>query len=195
MRAGRWQTSAGVQLEGKTLTIVGLGNIGSEVARIAQALRMHVIAWGMTLTPERAQKAGVEYVSREEAFSRADFVSVSLRLVPATRGMITKTDLSRMKPTAYFINAARADLVQKDALLDVLRNHKIAGAGLDVHYQEPMHPDDPFLKLDNVTLTPHLGYVTEERLKIMHGEQVENVRNFLAGSPTRVINKDILTKK
>ena len=196
MRQGRWQTTTGHTVRGKTLLIVGLGNIGAEVARIARdGFKMQVNAWGLTLTPERAAKAGVNYVSREEAFATADFVSVHLKLVPATRSLINRSDFERMKPTAVILNTARAPVIDRDALLEALQQRKIGGAGLDVHYREPALPDDPFLKLDNVVLTPHLGYVTEERLLGMHQQQVENICGFLAGKPSHVLNPAVLEKK
>ncbi|MFH1604227.1 MAG: D-2-hydroxyacid dehydrogenase family protein [Pseudomonadota bacterium] len=197
LRQGRWQTTTGGQtLRDKTLLIVGLGNIGTEVARIARdGFKMRVNAWGQTLTPERAAKAGVDYLSREEAFSSADFVSVHLKLVPATRGLINRSDFARMKPTAAIINTSRAPVIEREALLEALQQRKIGGAGLDVHYREPALPDDPFLKLDNIVITPHLGYVTDERLRNMHKQQVENIRDFLAGKPAKVLNKEVLEKK
>ena len=196
MRQGRWQTTTGHTLQDKTLLIVGLGNIGAEVARIARdGFRMRVTAWGLTLTPERAAKAGVTYVSREEAFSTADFVSVHLKLVPATQGLINRSDFARMKPTASILNTSRAPVIEREALLEALQQRKIGGAGLDVHYREPTLPDDPFLKLDNLVITPHLGYVTDERLRNMHQQQVENIRNFLAGKPTKVLNMEVLETK
>ena len=197
LRLGRWQTTTGgYTLKDKTLLIVGLGSIGSEVARIARdGFKMRVTAWGVTLTPERAAKAGVTYLSREEAFSSADFVSVHLKLVPATRGLINRTDFARMKPTACIFNTSRAPIIEREALLEALQQRKIGGAGLDVHYHEPALPDDPFLKLDNVVVTPHLGYVTDERLRSMHQQQVENIGNFLSGKPTKVLNQEILEKK
>jgi len=196
VREGRWQTTTGHALHEKTLLIVGLGNIGTEVARIARdGFGMRVTAWGQTLTPERAAKAGVTYLNREDAFSSADFVSVHLKLVPATRGLINRSDFARMKPTAAIINTSRAPVIEREALLETLQQHKIGGAGLDVHYREPMLADDPFLKLDNVVITPHLGYVTEERLRSMHQQQAENIGNFLAGKPSKVLNKEVLAKK
>ncbi len=196
VRQGRWQTTTGHTLQDKTLLIVGLGNIGTEVARIARdGFSMRVSAWGQTLTPERAAKAGVTYVNREEAFSNADFVSVHLKLVPATRSLINRSDFARMKPTACIINTSRAPVIEREALLEALQQRKIGGAGLDVHYREPMLLDDPFKKLDNIVITPHLGYVTEERLRTMHQQQVENIHSFLAGKPTRVLNKEVLEKK
>ncbi len=197
LRQGRWQTTTGGHtLKGKTLLIVGLGNIGTEVARIARdGFGMRLTAWGLTLTPERAAKAGVTYANREEAFSSADFISVHLKLVPATRGMINRSDFARMKPSASIINTSRAPVIEREALLEALQQHKIGGAGLDVHYREPMLPDDPFMKLDNVVITPHLGYVTDERLRSMHQQQAENIRNFLDAKPTKVLNQEVLKKK
>ena len=196
LRQGRWQTTTGHVLQDKMLLIVGLGNIGIEVARIARdGFKMKVGAWGLTLTPERAAKAGVTYLSREEAFANADFVSVHLKLVPATRGLINRSDFARMKPTSAILNTSRAPVIEREALLEALQQRKIGGAGLDVHYREPALPDDPFMKLDNVVVTPHLGYVTEERLRSMHQQQVENIRSFLAGEPTKVLNKEVLAKK
>jgi D-3-phosphoglycerate dehydrogenase len=188
MKAGEpWQTTIGLDLEGLTLGIVGLGKLGQRVARIGKAFGMKVIAWSKNLTPEKAKEAGVEYASREDLFASSDFVSIHYQLSDRSRGLITGDDIGRMKKSAYFINTARAPIVDQAALLKALREKKIAGAGLDVFETEPLPPDHPYRKLDNVVLTPHLGYVSEQNYRKYFPDIVENIRGFLDGKPVRVI--------
>lgn len=182
-----WQTTLGTDLEGKTLGIVGLGRLGTRVARIAQAFGMEVIAWSQNLTPEKCREAGVAYASKDELFARADIVSVHLILSKRTRGLIGAQELGLMKPTAYLVNTARGPIVEEAALLAALQERRIAGAGLDVFDVEPLPLDHPFRQLDNVVLTPHLGYVTAETYRVYFGDTVENIRAFLDGKPIRVI--------
>ena len=183
----RWQTTLGIDLGGKTLGCVGLGKLGSKVAQIGRAIGMEVVAWSQNLTAERAREVGATLVSKEELFRRSDFITVHLQLSPRTRGLIGSADLALMKPTAYFINTSRGPIVEEAALLDVLRNKRIAGAGLDVYDVEPLPLDHPYRKLDNAVLTPHLGYVTEDNYHHWYGQMVEDIRAFLAGKPIRVI--------
>jgi D-3-phosphoglycerate dehydrogenase len=192
IRDGRWQTTLGIQLSGRTLGIVGLGNIGRKVARVAQALDMKVIAWSQNLTPEAAAAAGVTRVDKNELFRSSDVVSLHLVLSERTRGIVGAHELSLMKPTACIINTARGPLIDEAALIDVLRNRRIAGAGLDVYWQEPIPPDHPLLALDNVVLTPHLGYVVEESYRAFYGDTVANVTAWLNGKPIRMSNPDAL---
>ncbi len=187
MRQGRWQSTLGVALHGKVLGAVGLGDLGSKVAAIGQAFGMKVIAWSQNLTPERAAAIGVQRVEKEELFRRADFLTIHLVLSQRTRGLIAAAELALMKPTAYLINTSRGPIVDEQALFTVLKNHRIAGAAIDVYGQEPIPADHPFLSLDNVLLTPHLGYVTADSLRNAYGEAVEDVRAFLAGQPIRVL--------
>jgi phosphoglycerate dehydrogenase-like enzyme len=188
LKAGaRWQTTLGVDLGGKTLGCVGLGKLGGKAAQIARAIGMDVIAWSQNLTAERCGEIGATLVTKEELFRRADFITVHLQLSPRTRGLIGAQDLNLMKPTAYFINTSRGPIVEEAALIDVLRNKKIAGAGLDVYDVEPLPLDHPYRKLDNAVITPHLGYVTEDNYRHFYGQMVENIQGFLAGKPLRVI--------
>jgi phosphoglycerate dehydrogenase-like enzyme len=188
MRAGGWQTTIGVGLNGKVLGVVGLGKLGSEVARVGRAFQMEVIAWSENLSPEHAGSLGVTRVEKDELFRRADFVTIHLVLSKRTRGLVAARNLALMKPSAYLINTSRAPIVEERALLDALVNRKLAGAALDVYDQEPLPADHPLRGLDNVVLTPHLGYVTVENYRVCYGQAVEDIRAFLAGSPVRVIS-------
>jgi D-3-phosphoglycerate dehydrogenase len=188
MKAGEsWQTTIGLDLEGMTLGIVGLGKLGQRVAAIGQAFGMKVIAWSQNLTPDKAKEAGVDYASREELFAKADFVSIHLVLSDRSRGLITADDLGRMKKTAYLINTARAPIVDQAALLKALQAKQIGGAGLDVFEVEPLPSDHPYRALDNVVLTPHLGYVSEQNYRKYFPDIVADIRAFLDGKPVRVI--------
>ena len=183
----RWQTTLGVDLGGKTLGVVGLGKLGSKAAQIGRAIGMDIVAWSQNLTAERCREVGATLVSKDELFRRSDFITVHLQLSPRTRGLIGSQDLGLMKPTAYFINTSRGPIVEEAALLDALRNNRIAGAGLDVYDVEPLPLDHPLRKLDNAVLTPHLGYVTEETYLSFYGQMVENIGAWQAGKPLRVI--------
>jgi D-3-phosphoglycerate dehydrogenase len=188
MHAGEpWQITMGQDLEGLTLGIVGLGKLGAKVATIAKTLGMDVIAWSQNLTPEACASAGVGYATKEELFARADIVSIHVILSKRTRGLITAADLARMKPTAYLVNTARGPIVDEAALIEALRQRTIAGAGLDVFAQEPLPVDHPLRGLDNVVLTPHLGYVTEQNYRRYYGDMVENIAAWLDGKPVRVM--------
>lgn len=188
MKAGEpWQTTVGMDPEGKVFGVVGLGKLGTKVAEIAKALGMKVIAWSTNLTPEACAAAGVEYATKEQLFAQADVISVHVVLSARSRGLIGRDDLRRMKPTSYIINTARAPIIDEDALIEVLREKKIAGAGLDVFPVEPLPLDHPFRSLDNVVITPHIGYVTEETYLRFYGESVEDVVAWLDGKPIRVL--------
>ncbi|HEX7789554.1 MAG TPA: D-2-hydroxyacid dehydrogenase family protein [Afipia sp.] len=188
MHAGEpWQITMGQDLEGMTLGVVGLGKLGTKVAAIAKALGMNVIAWSQNLTMEACAAAGVRYATKDELFASADIVTIHVILSKRTRGLIARGDLERMKPTAYLVNAARGPIVDEAALLDVLQTRKIAGAGLDTFSQEPLPADHPLRKLDNVVLTPHLGYVTENNYRRYYGDMVEDIAAWLNGEPVRVM--------
>ncbi len=188
MHAGeQWQTTMGQDVEGMTLGVVGLGKLGTKVATIAKALGMKVIAWSQNLTPEACAAAGVTYATKDELFATADIVTVHVILSKRTRGLITRDDLARMKPTSYLVNTARGPIVDETALLDVLQRRTIAGAGLDTFSQEPLPLDHPLRKLDNVVLTPHLGYVTENNYRRYYGDMVEDIAAWLSGAPVRVM--------
>jgi phosphoglycerate dehydrogenase-like enzyme len=183
MHAGEpWQTFAGVEIEGRTLGVVGLGKLGSRVAKLAQAFGMNVIAWSPNLTAEKCKEVGVGYASKEELFATADIVTIHVVLSERSRGLVGAADLARMKPTAYLVNTARGPIVDENALLEVLIERKIAGAGVDVFSAEPLPVDHPFRKLDNLVLTPHLGYATQESLGIHYGQMVECIDAWTKGS-------------
>ena len=167
--------------------VVGLGKLGTRIANIAKAFGMNVIAWSQNLTPEKCQEAGVTYASKEDLFRTADIVSIHLMLSDRSRGLIGAKDLALMKPTAYLINTARAAIVDQAALLAVLTERRIAGAGLDVFETEPLPLDSPLRGLDNVVITPHLGYVSVQAYEVYFREIVEDIRAFLDGKPMRVI--------
>jgi phosphoglycerate dehydrogenase-like enzyme len=183
-----WQSTVGPDLDGKTLGIMGLGKLGIRVAKIAQAMGMKVIAWSQNLTPERCREAGVEYAgSKEELLTQSDLITLHLVLSPRTRGIIGAKEFALMKPTAYLVNTSRGPLIDEAALLDVLRSRQIAGAGLDVYDVEPLPTEHPLRKLDNVVLSPHLGYVTLENFRGSYGGVVEDIRAFLDGKPIRLM--------
>ncbi|MGE0058669.1 MAG: D-2-hydroxyacid dehydrogenase family protein [Dehalococcoidia bacterium] len=188
MGRGEWQTTLGADLSGHTLGLVGLGNLGGRMVKVAQAFGMEVIAWSQNLTRERAVEVGARLVTREEVFSESDFVSIHLVLGDRSRGLVQASDLQRMKPTAYLINTSRGPIVNEAALLDALRERRIAGAGLDVYDIEPLSSDHPLLQLDNVVLTPHLGFVTRDNYRAFYGGMVECIRAYLDGAPIRVLN-------
>jgi D-3-phosphoglycerate dehydrogenase len=194
LREGRWQGSPGTQVYGRTLGIVGLGGIGRDVARMAQGLNMRVIAWSPNLTEDSAAQVGVERVEKDELFRRSDIVSLHLVLGERTQGIVGAHELSLMKPTAFMINTARGPLIDETALLDTLQRRRIAGAALDVFWEEPIPEDHPLLGLDNVILTPQLGYAVEESYRAFYEGTVETVTAFLAGKPIRVTNPDVLPR-
>jgi D-3-phosphoglycerate dehydrogenase len=188
LRAGApWQTTIGRDLDGMTLGIVGLGKLGRRSAAVGKAFGMKVIAWSQNLTPEKAAEGGADYVSREDLFAQADIVTIHLVLSERSRGLIGAADIARMKPSAYLINTARAPIVDQAALLKALQEKKIAGAGLDVFEVEPLPLDHPYRKLDNVVITPHLGYVAEQNYRKYFPDIVEDIRAWLDGKPVRVI--------
>jgi phosphoglycerate dehydrogenase-like enzyme len=190
MHAGEpWQTFAGIEIEGRTLGVVGLGKLGSKIANLAKAFGMNVIAWSPNLTPEKCKELGVGYASKEELFSTADIVSIHVVLSQRSRGLVGRDDLARMKPTAYLVNTARGPIVDEDALLEVLRQKRIAGAGIDVFSVEPLPIDHPFRKLHNMVLTPHLGYATRESLRTHYSQMVECIDAWTKGGepPRRLV--------
>jgi len=183
---GPWQSTLGADLHGRTLGLLGLGKIGTRVARIGQAFGMNVTAWSLHLTAERAAAAGVHAAAaKEELLEAGDFVSVHLVLGDRTRGLLGAEELRRMRPTGYLVNTSRAAIVDRSALLRALRENWIAGAGLDVFDHEPLPADDPLRTLPNVLALPHLGYVTRRNYEGYFQEAVEDITAFLAGSPIR----------
>ena len=182
-----WQSTIGVDLEGMTLGILGLGKLGVRTANIGKAFGMDVIAWSQNLTAEKCREAGVGYVSKEELFRRSDFLTIHVVLSQRTRGLVGAGELDLMKPTAFIINTARGPIINEAALLAVLRDKKIAGAGLDVFDTEPLSLDHPLRKMDNVVITPHLGYVSVQNYRRYFADAVEDIRGFLDGKPVRVM--------
>jgi phosphoglycerate dehydrogenase-like enzyme len=187
-RAGHWGVTVGMSLENKVLGVLGLGRLGARVATVGVAFGMSVIAWSQNLTAEGAARCGATLVSKDEIFSRSDILSIHVQLSARTRGLVGASELRSMKPTAYLINTARGPIVDEGALVQALRTGVIAGAGLDVFDQEPLPPDHPFTRLDNVLLVPHIGYVTTEQYQVRYRETVEDVVAYLQGAPIRVLN-------
>jgi phosphoglycerate dehydrogenase-like enzyme len=185
LRAGCWQSGLGHTLEGKTLGVIGLGNLGSRVAKVGAALGMKLIAWSQNLTAERAAAVGAERVEKEALLERADVVTLHLILSERSRGIIGAAGLARMKHSTLIVNTSRGPLIDQAALIAALAEGRIAGAGLDVYDQEPLPPGHPLLTAPNCLLTPHLGYVTEENYRAYYQGAVEAVLGYLAGSPVR----------
>ena len=192
MREGGWQSTTGLILAGKTLGLLGLGRIGKRMAEYARVFGMPTIAWSQNLTAEAAAEVGVQRVEKDELFARADVVSIHLVLSDRTRGLVTARELGLMKPTAYLINTSRGPIVEEAALIEALGADRIAGAGIDVYWSEPPPADHPLRAMDNVTLTPHLGYVTRETLHAFYSDSIEAVAAFLDGAPIRVANPQAL---
>jgi phosphoglycerate dehydrogenase-like enzyme len=188
MRAGGWQHTVGGDLAGGTLGVVGLGRLGERVARIGQAFGMDVVAWSQNLTDERAAEVGARRVDKDELFATADVVTVHVVLSDRTTGLVGADELALMKHTAVLVNTSRGPVVDEQALIDAVRAGRIAGAGLDVFDVEPLPVDHPLRELRRVVLTPHIGYGTRGSYAIYHGEAVEDVVAWLAGSPVRVMN-------
>jgi phosphoglycerate dehydrogenase-like enzyme len=185
---GPWQSTVGADLAGRRLGLLGLGRIGSRVARIGAAFEMDVAAWSRNLTAERAAEAGAALApSLESLLETSDFISVHLALGPRTHGLLGARELSLMKPDAYLINTSRAAIVDQDALLDVLRSGRIAGAGVDVFDIEPLPADHPYRGCPRLLATPHLGYVTVGNYRTHYGQAVEDIQAYLAGTPIRVL--------
>ena len=188
MKAGQlWQTTIGVDLEGMTLGVLGLGKLGTRTAAIAKAFGMKVIAWSQNLTAEKCAAAGADYVSKEDLFRQADFITIHLVLSQRTRGLVGTREFVLMKPSAYIINTSRGPIIDEAAVLAALREKRIAGAGLDVFDIEPLPIDHPLRKMDNVVLTPHLGYVAIQNYRAYFAGVVDDIRAFLDDKPVRVL--------
>jgi phosphoglycerate dehydrogenase-like enzyme len=179
VRSGGWQQTVGTDLRGKTLSVLGLGRIGSEVARIGSAFGMNVIAWSENMTPEAAKSAGAILVSKDQLFQRADILTIHVVLSSRTRGLVGASDLERMKPTALLINASRGPIVEEQALISALKTRQIAGAAIDVFDIEPLPLDHPFRRLDNVLATPHIGYVSRGLYNTFYEDTVSNIAQWL----------------
>ena len=179
VRAGGWQASIGRELDGKVLGVLGLGNIGGQVARIGRAFGMQVIAWSQNLTAEVAREAGATRVSKDELFRRADIVTIHLILSDRTRGLVGAREIALMRPTSRLINTSRGPIVDEGALIEALQSHRIAGAALDVFDHEPLPPNHPFRHLDSVLATPHIGYVGESLYRTFYGDVVAAIAAWL----------------
>jgi phosphoglycerate dehydrogenase-like enzyme len=195
MRQGKWPPVLGRVLKGKTLGILGLGRVGSEVARIALAFGMKVIVWGPTLTRERAEKAQVNYVTLEEVLQNADVVSVHLKLSDQSKGLLNEPRLRLMKKSAYLVNTARGAIVDEAALIRVIEEKAIAGAALDVLSEEPLPPGSPLLEFDNVVLTPHIGWPTDQGYEEFAEHAVENILSSMEGKLIRAVNPEAAEKR
>jgi phosphoglycerate dehydrogenase-like enzyme len=190
LRSGGWQVQLGSTVRGKTLGILGLGNMGVPVAAVAKAFGMTVIAWSPNLTAERASQHGAEAVSKETLFSRSDAITIHMPESARSIGIVGAADIARMKSSAFLINTSRMPLVDEDAMLEALHAKHIGGAGLDVFNDEPLPLDHPYRYLPNVLATPHIGYVVRENYEIFYGQTVENIRAYMAGKPIRVLGPD-----
>jgi phosphoglycerate dehydrogenase-like enzyme len=188
LRAGDWQRSIGAGLAGRTLGLVGLGRIGSQVAAIGRAFDMSVLAWSENLTDETAERAGARRVDLNDLFASSDVVSIHTKLSPRTRGVVGAEQISLMHAGSYLVNTSRGPIVDEAALQTALHEGRIAGAGLDVFDREPLPADDPWLDVPRTVLTPHLGYVTEGNYAAFYADTVECIGAYLAGTPVRVLN-------
>lgn len=197
MQAGRWQTTAGVALQGKTLGVYAYGKIGSGVAKVGKAFGMKVVCWGRDASTAKARADGFEVAaSREAFFAESDIVSIHLPLNKETRGLITGTDLALMKPTARIVNSSRAPIIAEGALVDALKKGRPGFAAIDVYESEPvMNREYPLVSMPNVICTPHLGYVTWETYEQYYEAAVGNILAYAAGAPTNVANPEVLQKK
>ena len=189
MRAGRWHEALapGFSLAGRKLGVLGLGNIGARVAAIGKAFGMECSAWSQNLTREKADAAGVQLASREELFAKSDVVTIHLVLSERTRGLVGASDLDRMKPGAVLVNTSRGPIIEEKSLVSWLGKNK-NHAALDVYQSEPLPAGHALRTMENVTLSPHLGYVHEDNYRIFYADTVENVAAWMAGKPIRVIN-------
>jgi phosphoglycerate dehydrogenase-like enzyme len=187
MRTGGWQLGLGTSVQGLTLGVLGLGNVGQQVAAIAHAFGMRVIAWSENLTAERAAEHDVTAVSREQLFAEADVLSIHMVLSERSRGMVGASELAMMKPTSILVNTSRGPIVDESALVDALRRDVISCAAIDVYETEPLPADHPLRPLDNALLTPHIGYVSQQLYSVFYRDAVEDIAAFISGSPIRVI--------
>ncbi|MNY31141.1 Glyoxylate/hydroxypyruvate reductase B [compost metagenome] len=188
IRNGQWQSTIGTDLYGKTLGVLGLGKLGSKIAKFGQAFGMDVMAWSQNLTQERADEVGVKLASsKEELLENSDFVSIHLVLGDRTKGLIGAEDLKRMRSSAYLINTSRAPIVDQAALAEALQNRWIAGAAVDVFEVEPLPKDDIYRSLPNLLTTPHIGYVSQANYEAFYRDVIEDITAFLTGSPVRTL--------
>ena len=188
IRAGRWQTTLGVGMHGKTLGVIGLGNLGRQMASYGTVLGMKVLAWSQNLSNEAAAASGAQRVGLDVLLAESDVISIHLKLSDRTRGLLGARELALMKPNAYLVNTARGPIVDETALVEALAGRRIGGAALDVFDQEPMSSDHPLLALENVVLAPHVGYVTVENYQLIYGGALEDIAAFLDGKVVRPLN-------
>jgi len=188
LRAGTWQSSVGTAAEGLTLGVVGLGKLGSKMAKVGQALGMRVIAWSQNLNPDDAAAIGVTRVEKPALFAEADVITLHLVLSDRSRGIVGAAELGAMKRSAIIVNTSRGPLIAQDALVAALRERRIGGAGIDVFDQEPLPPDHPLLDCPNTMLTPHLGYVARQNYAAYFQGAVEAIEGYLSGAPIRVLS-------
>jgi phosphoglycerate dehydrogenase-like enzyme len=187
IRAGGWQTGFPIPLAGRTLGLLGAGHLGGAMVPVAKALGMEVVAWSRNLTEDRCAQLGVTRVTKDELVSSADILGVFLVFSERSRNTLRADDLAKMKPGAILVNISRGPIVEETALIEALRSRHLAGAGLDVFEREPLAADHPFRSLDNVVVTPHIGYVTEHGFRTAWQRMAEDVAAYLAGSPIRVV--------
>lgn len=192
LKQGEWKHVPGIELRGKTFGLIGLGLIPTEIAPVVKALGMRLVGWSLTHDPERATRLGVELLEMDEVLRQSDVVALMLRASPRTRQIVGRRELGLMKPTAYLVNTGRGALVDETALYEHLKATKIAGAAIDVFQQEPLPPDHPLLTLENVVVTPHVAWVTDQGTARMAAHPIENVLAFLDGKPQFVVNPDVL---
>jgi phosphoglycerate dehydrogenase-like enzyme len=186
--AAPWQVTIGRDLNGKTLGIVGLGKLGRQVARIGEAFGMTVLAWSQNLTPEKCEGTGATYAGKEQLLETSDVITLHLQLSERTQGLIGAGELALMKSSAFLINTSRGPIVDEAALVQALRDNRIAGAGIDVFDTEPLPLGHPFRSLPNAQITPHLGYVTQDNYRLCYGQVVEDIRAWLDDRPVRIIS-------
>ena len=193
MREGEWQSTVGIILAGRTLGLLGLGRIGKRMASYAQAFGMPVIAWSQNLTEETAASVGARRVEKDDLFRLSDVLSIHVQLSERTRALVTARELALMKREAYLINTSRGPIVVESDLIAALRSGRIAGAGIDVFDLEPPPADHPFRSMDNVTVSPHLGYVTRETLTAFYTDTLEALVAYADGAPIRIANPAALS--
>ncbi len=185
LRSGGWQRGVGSDLRGKTLAVLGLGNVGGPVAEIGRAFGMRVIAWSPNLTRERAESSGAQLVSKATLFQEADFLTVHLVLSHKTRGIVGGSELAWMKPSSYLINTSRGPLIEETSLIHALEDNKIAGFAVDVFEQEPLPANHPFRRLTNVLATPHIGFGSQSLYETFYRDSVRNITNWILNSKGR----------
>jgi len=187
MRAGKWQTTMGPVLHGRTLGLLGFGKIGRRVGEIGRAFGMKLIAWSPNLTEEAAAAGGATLVDKETLFAEADVISIHLVLGARSRGLVGAAEFARMKPTAYLVNTSRGPIIEEAALVEAMQTRRIAGAAIDVYDVEPLPADHVLRSLENLTLSPHLGYVTLDNMRVSYEDTVEALTAWLDGAPVRVL--------